>query len=175
MRRFLDALYTASGALAGLFLVLIGVLVLFEIVGRELRFAAYSFDEFAGYCMAASSFLALAHTFRHNEHIRVSLLIEKAGPRARKVLEILCLGVAALLVGYFAVFSCHMVYYSWRFHEVSQGLAPIPLWIPQTGMALGLVVMTIALLDDLVALLRGADTAYRRAEKAKTMPVTENL
>jgi uncharacterized membrane protein (DUF441 family) len=58
---------------------------------------------------------------------------------------------------------------------VSQGLTPIALWIPQTGMALGLVVMTIALLDDLVAILRGADTSYQRAEKAKTMPVTENL
>jgi hypothetical protein len=32
-------------------------------------------DAYAGYFMAASGFLALAHTLKHGEHIRVTLVI----------------------------------------------------------------------------------------------------
>ncbi|HUX24648.1 MAG TPA: TRAP transporter small permease, partial [Burkholderiales bacterium] len=66
MRRFLDVLYTGSGILAGVFLILIAVLTLAQIGGRLLDFDAYSYDDFAGFCMAASSFLGLAHTYRRN-------------------------------------------------------------------------------------------------------------
>ena len=54
MRKFLDLLYTGSGILAGVFLVLIAALSLTQICGRLLGFYAYSFDDFAGFCMAAS-------------------------------------------------------------------------------------------------------------------------
>jgi len=43
----------------------------------------------------------------------------------------------------------------------------VPLWIPQSGMALGLVVLAVAFVDDLVATLRGRATSYARAEAAR--------
>src|SRR6266704_2860858 len=75
MRRALDLLYKGSGFLAGFFLVAIAVLSAAQIAARELGFAAYSYDDFAGFCLAASSFLGLAYTFRENEHIRMTLLL----------------------------------------------------------------------------------------------------
>lgn len=167
VRRLLEGLYLGSGVLAGIFLVLIAVLTVGQVVGRAFGFAAYAFDEFAAYCMAASSFLGLAYTFRANEHIRVSLLIARIGGSGRRACEVLGLAVTLCLLAFFTLFAIEMTWFSFRFHDVSQGLVPVPLWIPQSGMALGLVVFTVALLDDFIVGVRGGEPSYLRAEKSK--------
>ena len=40
-------------------------------------------------------------------------------------------------------------------------MVPVPLWIPQSGMALGLVVLTISLVDEFVIVLRGGRPSYQ--------------
>jgi TRAP-type C4-dicarboxylate transport system permease small subunit len=167
MRAALQLLYRGSGLLAGFFLVAIAALSLAQIVGRELGLGASSFDEFAGWCLAASSFLGLAWTFREDEHIRMTLVVHLARGGARRTLEITTLAVAAFLVGTFAWYACDMTLTSYRLGDVSQGLVPAPLWIPQSGMALGLVVLFIAVADDLVQALRGAEASYDAAARRK--------
>jgi TRAP-type C4-dicarboxylate transport system permease small subunit len=168
MRAALDWVYRGSGVLAGCFLVLIGVMSLIQIVSRMLGFAAHSYDEFAGYCMAASSFLGLAWTLRCNEQIRMTIILSMAKGGRRHALEVLCLGLATFMVGYFAWASAEMVWTSYSLNDVSQGLVPIKLWIPQSGMALGLVILLLAFADDLLVVLAGGTTSYQAAEAAKS-------
>ncbi len=175
MRKSLDWLYTGSGVLAGVFLTLIALLSLAQIGGRTLGFAAYSFDDFAGFCMAASSFLGLAHTYRRNEHIRVALLIDRFSGGTRRVLEIVCLTASAFMIGFFAWYATDMAWTSHVINDVSQGLVPVPLWLPQSGMALGLIIMAIALLDDLIAVLAGGTASYLAAEQSKKIAMSENI
>jgi TRAP-type C4-dicarboxylate transport system permease small subunit len=166
MRRILEALYRGSGILAGCFLVGIAVMSLTQIFGRLLGFNAHSFDEFAGYSMAAASFLGLAWTFRCNEHIRVSLVHGRTKGGARRVLELTCLLIASSLIGYFAWSTVAMVWLSFSLDDVSQGLVPVKLWIPQSGVALGLVILLIALIDDLLVVARGEAASYDVAARA---------
>lgn len=175
MRSALNWLYRASGALAGFFLVCIAVMTLAQIGGRLLSFAARSFDDFSGFSMAASFFLGLAWTMRCGEHIRVSLLLQNLHGRTRRGFEIICVLVSLFLCGYFAWFTIDMTWTSYQLNDVSQGLVAVPLWIPQTGMALGLVVLVVALADDLVVLLAGGTSSYEAAEarKADAMPSFE--
>ena len=175
MRKSLDWLYTGSGVLAGVFLVLIAVLSLSQIGGRTFGFAAYSFDDFAGFCMAASSFLGLAHTYRRNEQIRVALVIDRFSGGTRRVLEAVCLTASTFLIGFFAAYAIDMVWTSYEINDVSQGLVPVPLWLPQGGMALGLIIMTVALFDDLVAVLAGGTASYIAVEQSKKLAMSENL
>jgi TRAP-type C4-dicarboxylate transport system permease small subunit len=167
MRAVLDQLYRGSGLLAGFFLVAIAALTAAQILGRLLGFAAYSYDDFAGFSLCASSFLGLAYTLHANEHIRMTLVLHHTRAAPRRALEIVCLAVATFLVGLFAWFTCDMTLTSYQLGDVSQGLVPVPLWIPQTGMALGLVVLAIAFVDDLVAALAGRPTSYAAAEAAR--------
>jgi TRAP-type C4-dicarboxylate transport system permease small subunit len=167
MRAALNAIYKGSGLLAGFFLVAIAALSLIQIGGRLLDFAAHSYDEFAGYCMAASSFLGLAWTLRCNEHIRMTLAIGGLQGGRRRAMEIVCLAAAAAVTGYFAWASIQMVWTSYRLNDVSQGLVPIKLWIPQSGMALGLAILLLAFVDDLLVVLSGGMTSYALAETAK--------
>ena len=166
MRAALELLYRTSGRLAGFFLVAVAVLSLAQIGGRLLGFAAHSFDEFAGYCMAASSFLGLTYTLRASEHIRMTLIVHRAHGATRRSLELVCLAAGVFLAGFFTWYAADMVWFSYTTHDVSQGLVPVPLWIPQAAMALGLATLFVALLDDLVAALSGRVPSYDRVQGA---------
>lgn len=155
LRRALDALYGAAGRLAALFLVGTLVMVLTGIAGRLLHFHVPGTDAYAGYCMAAAGFLALAHTLKRGEHIRVTLILEHLAPGPKRWLELWSLGAGALLAGLFAFYSAKLAYQSWDFHDVSTASDATPLWIPQLSMALGTLVLLVALVDELVLEAQG--------------------
>jgi TRAP-type C4-dicarboxylate transport system permease small subunit len=159
VRKALDFLYDAAGYLAAFFMVGILVMVLASVTGRLLNFNLRGSDAYAGYCMAAASFLALAHTLKRGEHIRVSLFLERFHGRMRRPLEIWSHLAGAFFCAALALFSCRLVWQSRLFNDVSQGNDATPLWIPQIGMALGAVILFIAMVDDLVRVLRNREVA----------------
>ncbi len=168
MRAALDRLYAAAGALAGVFLVAIGVLVLASIVTRLMGLYVAGLTAYAGYAMAAASFLALAYTFGKGGHIRVALFLDKFTGRARRRAELWCLAVGTFLAGYLAWFSVKMVRVSYQLGDVSESADATPLWIPQIAMALGAVLFAVALADRLVSVALGAplDGAAARHQEA---------
>lgn len=155
MRAFLDRLYNAAGYLAALFLVGTLAMVVTGIAGRIFNFHVPGTDSYAGYCMAAAGFLALAHTLKRGEHIRVTLLIEHVGARARRTLELWSLAIAVLLAALFAFYSIRLAYQSWDFHDISTGNDATPLWIPQLTMACGTLVLLVAFIDELILEWKG--------------------
>ena len=171
MRRALDSLYSLSGGLAALSLVGICVLMIAQSAMRELGYLLRGADDIVAWLCAASAFLALGHTFRHGELVRVGLLIERLPARARRHAETSCLFAALVFVGYMAWAVARFVFESWKFDEAAQGLIRIPIWIPQMSFVIGATVFFVAVLDDLVVLLRGGTPAYRSAEEAhRTQP-----
>jgi TRAP-type C4-dicarboxylate transport system permease small subunit len=167
MRAFLDRLYTAAGHAAAFFMVGTLLMVVAGIADRALALGWRGTDMYAGYAMAACGFLALAHTFKRGEHIRVSLLLQAASARWRRLLEIWSLLAASLLAAALAFYSVKLTYQSWDFHDVSTGNDATPLWIPQVAMAVGAIVLLIALLDELVLELRGRRTLRESAEQLR--------
>ena len=153
MRKILDALYWACGVLAGIFMIGIAACILISLAGAIFGFIARSMDDFAGFSMAASAFLGLSYTFHSNEHIRVTLVLQRFRGQTRRGLEIWCHVLGTILAGFFAYYSVKMALVSWQIDEVSVGLIPVPLWIPQLAMAVGTVMLTVAVLDRLVGLL----------------------
>lgn len=167
MRRFLDRLYAASGVLAALALAAICVLMLAQAAGREFGLLIRGADDITGWLCAASAFLALGHTFRHGELVRVGLLIDMLGPGQRRIAEIVALAATGLFVGYMAWAVIRFVHDSWSFKEVAQGLIQIPIWIPQLSFVLGVLIFLVAVLDELVVVIGGRKPAYQRAEEER--------
>jgi TRAP-type C4-dicarboxylate transport system permease small subunit len=155
MRKLLDGLYNSAAALAALFMVGLLAMVLLSIISRQLHFHVPGTDAYAGYLMAASGFLALAHTLKRGEHIRVTLLLNALKGKAKKAMEIWALAVAALLALLFAVYSCKLAWQSRAFNDISTGSDATPLWIPQLAMALGAIILLIAFIDELVLEIQG--------------------
>lgn len=164
MRRFLDRLYGAAAWLAALAMIGTLAMILTSIAGRLLHFHVRGTDAYAGYCMAAAAFLALAHTFRRGEHIRVTLLLERFGPRVHRVLQLWSHAVGLLLAGLLAWFSLRLVWQSYTFNDISQGNDATPLWLPQSAMALGSLLFVIALLDGFIGVLRHRQPRHRAVD-----------
>jgi TRAP-type C4-dicarboxylate transport system permease small subunit len=155
LRKVLDRLYDTAAYGAAFFLVGTLAMIALGIAGRLLNWYVPGTDAYAGYCMAASGFLALAHTLKRGEHIRVSLVLEHAGPRLRRVLELVSLAAATILALAFAWYSIRLTFQSWQFNDTSTANDATPLWIPELSMAIGTTVLFIAFVDELVLQWRG--------------------
>ena len=155
VRRALDVLYDGCAVLAAVFMVLLLVMVLLSVLGRQLGFNVPGVDAYAGYMMAGTGFLALAHTLKKGEHIRVTLLIASLHGAWKRGFEIWALFAAALLALLSAFYSVRLSWQSYAFHDISTANDATPLWLPQLTMALGTAVLAIAFIDELVLELRG--------------------
>ena len=176
MRKTLDAIYKGSGALAGIFMCGIFSVVLLQVganvidsiiglvTGSPIGILIPSYAEFAGFFLAAATFFAMAYSLRAGAHIRVSLVIRNFHGRWRVIIEICCVLLGLLISGYFTWFTIGLCLDSLQFGDVSVGIVPIPLWIPQLSMAGGLAVLTIAFIDSFVTLLRGSMPEYVTAD-----------
>jgi TRAP-type C4-dicarboxylate transport system permease small subunit len=154
MRAPLDALFKLLGALGAFFIL---ATLTIEVAGIALRLLGFSMagaDAYAGYFLAAGSFLALGYALRRGDHIRVTLILQRLHGRARWWMEVLCLLIAAGLSVYFAYFSAKLVWGSYAFNDVSQNVDATPLWIPQLSMAIGLAGLALAFIEQLVITLR---------------------
>jgi len=166
MRTALDRLYLWSGYLAAIFLALIALTIIAQICGRFFGVAIDS-TETAGFSLAASTFFGLAHTYRSGSHIRVTLFTRLARGGVRRVLNLWAVGLFTLVVGYFTYWAFDLVYFSWKFADISPGLLAIPFWIPRSAMALGSLFLAIALVDEFVTVLRGDPATYDAREIAE--------
>jgi TRAP-type C4-dicarboxylate transport system permease small subunit len=166
-RRFLDFVYNAAGYLAAFFMIGILLMVLASVIGRLVGFNLRGSDAYAGYCMAAASFLALAHTLKRGEHIRVTLFLERFGGRLKRPLDLWCHAAGTFFCAALALYSVRLVWQSYAFNDVSQGNDATPLWIPQIAMALGAVVLLVAMVDDFILLIRRRDVPIARKDELK--------
>jgi TRAP-type C4-dicarboxylate transport system permease small subunit len=155
--RFLDRFYDACAALAGVAMAAIGVLILWQAGARWTGVSAQGLSEWAGYMMAASAFLAFAHTFRRGGHIRVMLVLQHLPAPARRRAEIVAHTLGVALTGFLAWYAVRFVIVSYRFEEISEGSDAMPLWIPRMAMAVGSVALFMAMAQTFIEILRGRD------------------
>ncbi|MCU0957130.1 MAG: TRAP transporter small permease [Hydrogenophaga sp.] len=155
LRKTLDWLYTGAAWMAALCMVGVLCMVLLTIVSRLMNFYVPGTDAYAGYAMAGAGFLALAHTLKHGEHIRVTLLIGRFTGTARRGMELWALSVSVLLSGVLAFYAWRLVWQSHQFHDISTSADATPLWIPQVVMGIGTTILLVALLDEWVLELLG--------------------
>jgi TRAP-type C4-dicarboxylate transport system permease small subunit len=176
MRTFLDRFYAVTLYLAAVCLVIIAVLVGAQVIGRifdtSLKLFGYppygflvaSLAEIAGYLLAAASFLALAATLKRGGHIRVTMLLVFVSERVRYWLEMWVLTIGTVFIGYISYSLVSLAYDSYRFKEISYGLLPVPLAIPQAVMAAGAIALLIALIDELAVTWRTGRPSFRKRE-----------
>lgn len=89
-----------------------------------------------------------AHTLRCGAHVRINLLTARLAEPVRRRIE--CFNA---LLG--AGIACFLAWHVWAlalqsldFQDISPGLLAMPLWIPQTGAAVGVSALAMALIDE---------------------------
>lgn len=162
MRRLLDGLYRAAGALAALCVLSIFVLMIYASLGREMGWRVGIVNDLVAWLCAAAAFLAMAQAFRNGDFVRVTLLLERLTPAVRRRFEVASLAIAAVAIGYLAWWAARFTYESWEFNDMSGGLLVVPMWIPQMTFVVGALLFFIAVVDELCLVLGGAKPTYVR-------------
>jgi len=153
VRKALDGLYLASGVVASLCLIVILSLIVLQMLARWTGAIFPGAPAYAGYAMAAASFMAFANALNRGAHIRVSILLNAVSRPWNRMLEIWCFGLGTLIAWYFVYYATRFTYWSWKFNEVSQSQDATPLWIPQSVMVVGGAILAIALTDNLLHMI----------------------
>ena len=137
--------------LAALFMATIAVLMLSEI------FARFAFNrslgmtwELSTYAMTAVISLAAADTLRSAGHVRVGILLETLPAGLSRALDILATILAILIVGFLLQAFGEFVLNSMRRGTRSFEPSRIYLWIPQSLVLLGILMLFVQLLARLV-------------------------
>lgn len=176
MRRFFDGVYSAALVAACLAMVAIGLMVGAQILGRladrvllamgaqPWGLAIPGLSEFGGFLFVGAAVLALPATLREGGHVRVTLLAGVLKGLAGRIVAALVLALA-LALALFAAWNLGVqALDSWQFNTRSFGMVRTPLWGPQAVLALGFALLALAVLDELIAILRGGTAAYQTAE-----------
>lgn len=152
LRRALNAIYDAAAVASALCLVGILLVIVGQMVARWSGVSFPGSSEYAGYLMAAASFLAFAHALNRGAHIRVNLLLNALGSRKHWA-EVLSMGIASAAAGYIAWYSVRLVYWSWKLGDISQGQDEMQMWIVQIPVAFGAVLLAVCFIDNFISLV----------------------
>ena len=160
MRRLLGILYDGAAYLAAAFVFLIFAVMIVATVMRQIGMRTGGTDDLVAWFCAAAGFLAMAHAFRHGDFVRVVLLLDRLPPKRARAFEIAALLVATAFVAFLAYAAALFVHESWDFGDMANGLIAIPLWIPQSSFVVGTLLLLVAMVDELVTVLRGDRPSY---------------
>jgi TRAP-type C4-dicarboxylate transport system permease small subunit len=153
MGKLVPNFYKSLLVLACLSMVAAFGTIMLGIVARLAHWDIPGLDAYAGFSIAAALFLALPDTFRHGDHIRVTLILQKLPPGPRNALEWLCLSGGLALAVAMAWYAVRLAWISYVTHDVSASADATPLWIPQLSMVLGCIGFAVAFADALLARL----------------------
>lgn len=167
VRRVLDAAYAAAAGLAAASLLLIFLVMMAQIGLRQFGGQLPAADDISAYLCVSTTFFALAATFKRGELIRVGMALDRLGPGARRVAELVALSLAAAMVAYIVYWTAQDTLFSWEIEEMSQGTVALPIWVPKLAMPIGAGLLLVAVLDELASVLRGARPSYVVAAEAR--------
>ncbi|BCH28545.1 C4-dicarboxylate ABC transporter substrate-binding protein [Mesorhizobium sp. L-8-10] len=115
-------------------------------------------DEGTGFLVVAIVMFGAAEALRRGDHIRIDLLFDHAGPRLRWHLELWSLASVILFSALLLVAAWHTVLFSRAFGAYSTGYLSVPMWIPQSTMVVGALLLIVAALAALLEHITGRRT-----------------
>ena len=121
--------------------------------------------EYSSYLMAACFTFGAAMTLRAGGHIRVTLVLGRLQPSARRLLEIAASLVATAFVGFLAI---AMVRFAWTAFSAGQRSisSDTLLWIPEAVVAFGMVLLALQFLARFIQALLGLPLEDHRIKAA---------
>ncbi|PIE42190.1 MAG: C4-dicarboxylate ABC transporter permease [Gammaproteobacteria bacterium] len=146
--------YLSAGILAAISLVVIMLLVLAQIIARQFGSHIPSSGDVIGFLVVWASFLGLAYTMHHQQHIRVELLIGRLSKQPRHWLNVVIGGLAFIVLLTFSYYVFSLIYESIVYNDQTDGEVAMPLWLVQLPMGIGCALFCLSMLDFTVTQLR---------------------
>jgi len=155
MNQIVKHFYKLLMVLSGISMIATFMIIMLGVASRQFLWDIPGLDAYAGYAIAAALFFALPGALRHGDHIRVTMVLQKASPRVQNALEYWSLASAAVLSTYFAWYTGRLAWNSYIYHDISPAADVTPMWIPQIAMVVGSIGFAVAFIDALISRIQG--------------------
>lgn len=153
--RTLDRVYLGMGYLCGTMFLLLALFITYQVIARKYGvIMAPGMDIMSGYTMAMASTWAFSYALRSGSHVRIDVLLPFMSTRVRWWADQAALGSIVFFIGVTSWKTWVMVMKSYDIGAVTNSYPLVPLWIPQTFVAIGfsmLAFTAVHMMIDLVA------------------------
>lgn len=146
---------TGAGAgIAALMVLIVFAVVSYSVFMRYVLGTPVTItDELNGFLVVAMVALGAGEVLLRDEHFGVDLLVARAQGRARKWIDLWGL-IAVICVASAIVYSAVlMVQFSYDFGIYSNGYLGVAMWIPQSGLLVGMLILILAAIARMVSIL----------------------
>ncbi len=153
--RTLDRVYLGMGYLCGTMFLLLALWITHQVIARKFDvIMAPGMDMMSSYTMAMATTWAFSYALRSGSHVRIDVLLPFMSTKVRWVADQAALGSLVFFIGVTSWKTWVMVLKSYEIGAVTNSYPLVPLWIPQTFVAIGfsmLAFTAIHMMIDMVA------------------------
>ncbi|MCH8296807.1 MAG: TRAP transporter small permease [Chloroflexi bacterium] len=151
----LDRVYLGMGYLCGTMFLLLALFITYQVIARKVGWVmAPGMDLMSGYTLAMATTWAFSYALRTGSHVRIDVLLPFMSPRVRWLADQLALASIVFFIGVTSWKTWIMVLKSYDIGAVTNTYPLVPLWIPQTFVAVGfsmLAITAIHMMTNMVA------------------------
>ena len=140
-----------AGVLAGLLILLIGFMIVYEIIARNIFNSPTEWVmEISTYCIIVAGFLGMGVAYAGKKHIHVDILLVHLSAKTRCYIEVLT-SLAGIYFSYlFTVEAWKMMQLSIEFNNCAPTTLSTPLWIPQSSLPVGMFILLLQIIGTLL-------------------------
>jgi TRAP-type C4-dicarboxylate transport system permease small subunit len=143
LRALVERCNHALGMVSGLGILAMGLILAYEVASRYCFNAPTIWvQETSIYLYMWTMLAAASYTLQTGKHVNVDIVIERVPARAKMLLEVLTGAVGALFSAIVSIQAYEMIAATVRFGKVSATPLRVPLWIPQSALLMGFVLLT---------------------------------
>ena len=140
-----------AGVLSSLLIFVSFCLMIFAIFQRYFLNTPLKWgDEMLGYLLVAIVMSGVAEALRRGDHVAIDLLTSFFGIKVRALLTYLSYTAVLAFAVIFGISADEVVRFSYGFGSYSPGYLEAPMWIPQSTMIAGSVLLGLGALAGLV-------------------------
>ena len=140
-----------AGVLSSLLIFVSFCLMIFAIFQRYFLNTPLKWgDEMLGYLLVAIVMSGVAEALRRGDHVAIDLLTSFFGIKIRALLTYLSYTAVLAFAVIFGISADEVVRFSYGFGSYSPGYLEAPMWIPQSTMIAGSVLLGLGALAGLV-------------------------
>jgi TRAP-type C4-dicarboxylate transport system permease small subunit len=133
----------ALGMVSGLGILAMGLILTYEVFVRYFFNAPTIWvQETSIYLYMWTMLAAGSYTLQKRKHVHVDLLVDRLPPRPKSLLEAMTSAVGPLFCAIVSLQAYQMIEATVRFGKVSATPLRVPLWIPQSALLMGFVLLT---------------------------------
>ena len=153
--RWITSITRLAAALGVGVVLLMMLVVAYSVVNRYILGTPITWtDELSGYLVVALVMLGAGEALRRGDHISVDLITSRLGAKGRRIAALWGNLMVLVVAGAILISGKATLEYSINFDILSEGYLEVPMWIPQSFLILGALLLALVALTNVLRLIR---------------------